>query len=62
MKTITITFDQNFLLIKKAINGGYVSSHAYIKEVYKGEKSEINDEYQITFNDAAHATWFLLNL
>jgi hypothetical protein len=62
MKTITITLDQNFLLIQKAIYGGYVSSYSYIKDVYKGEKQEINNEYQITFNDDAHATWFLLNL
>ncbi len=62
MKTITITLDQNFLLIEKATECGYYSSYSYVKEVYKGKKSKIIDKYQITFNDDAHATWFLLNL
>lgn len=62
MKTITITLDQNSLLIDKSFEAGYVSSYSYVKEVYKGNKSKINDVYQITFNDDTHATWFLLNL
>lgn len=68
MKTITITFDQNNLLIDKAREQGYPSSHKYIQDTFNGTKEphaghvSFETVYKITFINDADATLFLLSI